>query len=59
MIDVDTVFRHAAGRVRAEGCLDYAIDQRAVFASQTLTRDGFQEARNAYERFALTEGWQT
>ncbi|MBF18095.1 MAG: hypothetical protein CME88_06930 [Hirschia sp.] len=36
-----------------------SIVERAVFASQTLTRDGFQEARNAYERFALTEGWQT
>lgn len=34
------------------------VVERAVFASQTMTREGFLEARDAYERFALPEAWR-
>ena len=34
-----------------------SIVERAVFAGQSLTKDGFLEARRAYEQFALPEAW--
>ena len=34
------------------------VVERAVFAGFPLTKDGFQEARSAYERFALPEVWR-